>query len=85
VFVVANLLISVRVKSLRSIPDSLQPYPLDIMADPSGFVAPPSVADWTQLMAFVEQLGDDLEKTKDESMPTKHLLASKDRAAMVLF
>jgi len=66
VFVVANLLISVSVKSLRSIPDSLQPNPLDITTDPSGFVAPPSVADWTQLLAFVQQLGDDLERTKVE-------------------
>jgi len=51
------------------------------MADPSGSGAPPSVADWTQLMAFVQQLGDDLEKTKDELTRTKTLLATKDRAA----
>jgi len=32
-------------------------------------------------MAFVQQLGDDLEKTKDELTRTKYLLATKDRAA----
>jgi len=32
-------------------------------------------------MAFVQQLGDDLEKTKDELTRTKNLLATKDRAA----
>ena len=80
-FVDENLLISVRVKSLRSIPDSLLPNPFDILADPSGSGAPPSVVDWTQLMAFVQQLGDDFEKTKDELTRTKHLLATKDRAA----
>jgi len=32
-------------------------------------------------MAFVPQLGDDLEKTKDELTRTKKLLATKDHAA----
>jgi len=32
-------------------------------------------------MAFVQQLGDDLEKTKDELSRTKTFLATKDRAA----
>ena len=41
----------------------------------------PSVAEWTLLMSFVQQLGDDLEKTKDELTRTKHFLATKDRAA----
>ena len=34
-----------------------------------------------QLMAFVQHLGDGLEKTKDELTRTKHLLATKDHAA----
>jgi len=32
-------------------------------------------------MAFVQQLGDDLEKTKDELSRTNHLLATRERAA----
>jgi len=32
-------------------------------------------------MAFMQQLGDDLQKSKDELTRTKHLLATKDRAA----
>jgi len=50
------------------------------MAGPSCSGAPPSVADWTQLVVLVQKLGDDLEKKKDELTRTKYLLATKDRA-----
>jgi len=51
------------------------------MTDQGAASAPPSVADLTQLTAFVQQLGDDLKNTKDELARTQNLLATKDRAA----